>query len=397
MRFRRFFVFLWSAVAAGSLCQADVVTLRSGGRLEGQIVASKEDENGHRTKMVMVLKSGARIMLLDSDVAKVETVSDDEIEYQRRLKSLPNTASAHLELAQWCEQNRLADQRRFHLQQVLEIDPNHEQVRRMLGYARHGNRWMRQEDFMASQGYERYDGRWLLPQQIEILKHEKELDLGQKEFRRDLRMWRDWLGGRRHSEAIRNFTELKNPLAAAGLIDLMAKEKDADVRAMYLEALGRMGMAGINELINTALNDSDEDLRIRAVELLNTDQRRTYAVQALIPYLQSNDNVYVNQAAQALGELGHASATWPLMQAVVTDHTRIVKPRNSMNTAFGNGGIGLSAGQKPRKIVETRENSQVLAALSKITGQNFGYEKTAWFDWYIQAHTPSSHDIARDP
>ena len=80
--------------------------------------------------------------------------------------------------------------------------------------------------------------RWLtawlgfgkLPQQIEILERQREIELAQKKWRRDLKLWRTWLEGRRVGEAKEQLNRIKDPAAVPGLGEMLSRESSADVR-----------------------------------------------------------------------------------------------------------------------------------------------------------------------
>ena len=49
-------------------------------------------------------------------------------------------------LAEWCHEHGLPDQRKTHLQRVIELDPDHVEARRLLGYSKIDGKWMTQEE-----------------------------------------------------------------------------------------------------------------------------------------------------------------------------------------------------------------------------------------------------------
>ena len=82
-----------------SIAHADVLELKNGGRIEGQIAESKDDD---QSSYAITTADGVRMMIARSDVARVVPQTKDEEEYQRRACAAADTVDAHWDLAQWC-------------------------------------------------------------------------------------------------------------------------------------------------------------------------------------------------------------------------------------------------------------------------------------------------------
>ena len=100
-------------------CQADVVWLKNGGELRGLVGLVTEDE------VVIRTEAGTKATIPAGEVHFVAHRSVAEDEFERRLAELPNKAAAHWQLAQWCKQNRLRDQFKRQLRQVLILSLIH--------------------------------------------------------------------------------------------------------------------------------------------------------------------------------------------------------------------------------------------------------------------------------
>ncbi len=397
-RVRTYFVAtLCLAVASPlPLCAAEIV-LRNGGRLRGDVRRSKND-----AAYIIQLSTGSRIKVHERKIRKIIDDSPELKRYSEFLRDMPDTAAGHWTMATWCKENSLKSQALFHQQLVLRHDPNHADARRALGYSMLNGRWTKPEEFMAQQGYKRYKGEWKLPQQIELLERQREIELAQKKWRRDLKLWRTWLEGRRVGEAREQIKRIKDPAAVPGLGEMIQRESSPEVREMYVDVLGRIGNSGsVSILIGTALNDSDLEVRIRAIDSLR-EVGRAPAVQAFSGALRSKDNRVVRRAGVALGRLRDPDAILPLIDALVTRHETIVQPTSALNPSFsqnadGSGGMsGLNLGGGPKRIVRDRKNQSVLEALISLTKQNYQFSKTDWKNWYIRQHEPGEVNLRRD-
>lgn len=66
--------------------------------------------------------------------------------YRRVRSEHPQTVEGQLALAQWCAKKKLADRQRAHLTMVLQLEPDHEQARRLLGFRRIDGDWVSREE-----------------------------------------------------------------------------------------------------------------------------------------------------------------------------------------------------------------------------------------------------------
>lgn len=394
LRIALFTVFAFCA----TIC-ADTIVLRNGGEVRGKVKVNR-DSNERLKDYVVALETGGHIKLAPNQVAKHIESSPRQTAYRDLLDSMPDTADSHWEMAQFCSKNALVERKEFHLQRALVLDENHQEVRKSLGYIWKDGKWISQSEEMQRRGFKRYKGTWQLARDVEIAKRKEEIDYKSKQLKRELRLWRKWIGGKRHDDAIRNFRSIRDPLALEGLVELLAKEKkDPKNRRLYIDAIGRLPVGQATEhLVNSAMFDSDPDVRETAAENLRKRTDKAYAARLTIPYLSDKDNKTVNQAGWLLSQVGDQDTILPLIDALVTTHKRVYVPKNSHRATFDNqGGIGFSAGQKPRVETSTKKNRSVHTALVSITKQNFLYAQPKWKSWYVGKKTPKDFDLRRDP
>lgn len=145
-------------------------------------------------------------------------------EYRRLRGETAETADGRLELARWCSRHQLHDQARAHLTEVLRLDPNHAEARRLLGH-----RWV--------------GGVWLSPEEVEQFR--AEADRGAK----DLRLWTPKLKSIRYKlglrdqgkrqEARETLLAIRDP-AAIGAMELWLADADDEVALLVIQALDKM-------------------------------------------------------------------------------------------------------------------------------------------------------------
>jgi len=374
-------------LVAGSMpspAWADVFILENGGRLEAQWLNRDEQP---LTKYI--IRRGRTTLLLPlAQVREAIRQSPTEAEYARRAALAGTTAADQWELAEWCRQNSLAEQRKAHLARVIELDPNHTRARGALGYYFLKGEWTTRADFQRHEGYEFYRGKWRLPQEIEILESRSRSDLAEKEWLSKLRRWRrDLDAPDKAKAAFAALMAVKDPIAVGPIDAAFSHERVRSVKAIYADMLTHIKTpAAMKALVEHALNDPDEEVFYYCIDRL-AEARPPHIGDPLIAALKDNSNPRVNRAATGLARLGDKSAISPLIDALITTHTEVVNNplAGATTTGFGTGGAFMQKGDDgPKLNVYHIQNQPVLDALTKLTSANFSFDKKAWRYWYAQ-------------
>jgi len=379
---------------------ADVLMLESGGQLRGQLL--NRDESPRKTYVVRT-ELGAVVTLDRDQVERIVYQSPEELQYEKMRTRYPDTVEGHWELVEWCRENRLDKARQVHLERIIQLDPDHEEARRLLGYQKYNGRWMTREEEMALRGFKFYDGRYRTPQEIELMERDKKQRLAERQWHSNLKRWRDWLDSDRRELAKKNILEIDDPHATPALKKYLEEEQHRAVKLLYIEALTnlRSGSA-LQTLIDTSLDARDDEVRLTCLDYI-AEEKPPAAVAQYIQALKSKDNVKVNRAAQALGMIGNPQAISPLINAMVTEHKYIVNTGGQpgqMSSTFspsGGPGGGLRIGGGPKTVTQQHFNQSVLNALIVLSdGQNYGRDQDAWRNWYILHRRSQVIDTRRD-
>jgi hypothetical protein len=389
----------WAAVLTTATPSAwgDVFHLSNGGRIEGKLLNPDQ-----RPRANYVVKSGlgATLTLAQDQVARVVVKSDMQSRYEARLQTLPDTAEAHFDMARRCKLAKMEEQRVFHLEQVLRLDPEHKESRYALGYSQIEGKWMRQDEWMVKQGYVRDRGAWRLPQEMEILKANDATDRITIEWRKKLKTWRSWIikGRDRAGEGEREIRGIRDPRAAIALAEQLDYEKEPrQLKLLYVDMLGRLPSAvSIDSLVKHAMDDPDGKVREACLdEVTRVGSQR--ATESFVRHLKDPERVMVHRAAIGLARLKAKSATLPLIEALVTEHKVLTgSGSGGLSPTFSDQGGGLSAGGGPKIEEKEFSNEPVLHALTSIhRGVNFGFNKTAWKNWYVQNNVPQAVNLRR--
>ena len=167
---------------------AEIFVLTHGGRVEGQWL-NRDDAKPDTYEIEML--AGGRITLSASLVEDVIVQSEALRRYEELLPKVPHTVEGHLDMAERCRKAGLKTQREFHLQKVLELDPNQADARRGLGYSQVDGQWIRADEWFQNQGYVRHKGGWRLAQEVDLdSRHDRQV-IEEKEWRKRLQVWRN--------------------------------------------------------------------------------------------------------------------------------------------------------------------------------------------------------------
>jgi len=386
---------------------AEVVLLKSGARVEGEIL------NPTRAKDDLVEVQpveGLKLTLSAAQVKGVLVQTKVLKDYEAAVAKMANTLDAHLEMAQWCLEAGLTEERKFHLGEVLKHDPNHAMARATLGYVKSGSGWMTQNEYMRHQGYVLKGGSYRLAQELEIVERAHQWELDTKAWRKNLKMWFTWLNGkgRGAEQALENLRGINEEAAAPALGEAVADTRlPRELRLLCLDVLTQFPPNYYTStLIGVAMNDGDQEMSDKCLDVLR-EQRSQQALLTFIKGLKAKDNKIVNRSAQCLQRLGDPAATVPLIDALVTTHKFVIQPASpGISAGFpAGGGSGSDPGglgsfsmgnPKPQVISRNLNNESVLAALTSLhQGVNFQFNEPEWKAWYIESHTSPDVNLRR--
>jgi hypothetical protein len=255
------------------------------------------------------------------------------------------------------------------------------------------------QEWMAKLGYQRHSGGWRTAQEIEIIERNEKTTLDQKQWNKKLERLRQDLATGAAADAAEELAEITDPQAVPALTTALASDPLRRVRLLYMESLLRIGTpAAQAALVAAALDHPDPETRIDATDRLAklAPQAAAYALAAA---LAGPDNARINRAAAALGRLGVVTVVPQLVNVLETRHVVTVgdgPPEGSTTATFTpGGGAGLSMGSSRRQVAVPMKNEQVLEAIVALTGENFGWDLTAWRGWLARQRAPASIDLRR--
>ncbi len=409
----RFFAML--SVLSIAMAQGDVLELRSGGRLEGDVEVlsaapanptnADNPENGNKRIFYRItLPSGVRLAISQHDIR--QHLKDDAAlsEYRTRAAAA-KSAEAHWELAKWCKSQSMLDRAQLHVEKVVELDPDNGVARAWLGQVKFQGQWMPKDQMQRMRGMVYRDNKWQIPETA-LINEDIDKTTGQ------IRIWTTNLtklrkeanSPRTAARALGELKAVKDPLASAGVAKLLldSGEKNLEMKQLYLDLLSQWNTsATIQALIRASVTPEEPTIRERAMQLLS-DKAPAQGAYLFTQMLKDKNNLIVERAAVALAHMPQHDTIPYLIDALITKHmpedTPLPNGATGIGTSFSpTGGNNFSFGQKRPQPVEMK-NRSVLSALITLApeGQSNQYDEAGWHRWYAQ-RAEYRYPLRRDP
>lgn len=438
--------FLWGGVGPSARARADLIELRGGGQVQGKVIPDPK----YKDRVQVLLMRGHHPLSFRKDqIARVVPQAGPLDEYVNRLRTAADTADAQFALGEWCARNKLPDLARQHYERTVALDADHEGAHKKLGHVQAQGTWLTRDELSAAQGLVKYKGRWVTEEQK--TKHEAadRLSAAQGSWLRRIRMLRTAIvngPADRRREAESQLMAIRDPDAVAPLVRVFGQD-DAPRRillALVLSSIG--GNEATAALVQRVLDEPDAE--VRSITFDHLKQRDDAGVaNRFIRALGREDVKVVNRAAWALGNLNAVDSVPQLVAVLVTYEDRIVVPqifggppapveptgpgvvpRAFTNNGYGlvystppavsNGAVAMGLGgvpvvspgvlggnyvgmPKPQEDAHvetyTYRNVEVLSALQKLTGQDFGYNVDSWKNWVTRSYNPHPRPSRRVP
>jgi hypothetical protein len=371
------------------------ISVKGGGAFLGD---AKEGEKFTQ----IAIGPGVRIAVDNEKVDLKKEMREEEIEYRKKLQELPETADSHWQMYQWCKQNSLTAFAFQHAWRVIEIDPNHAAARAALDFVLDGKDWVTREELMLKRGRVRDGTEWRLPEEIERLRLKKEREEAVTKWSRNIKSWKNdiFSNGPRASKSLVKFEGIQDPLAIEPLVEQLRDfSNPVDFRLKMISILDRFETPFSKQaIIDAGVKDPSPKVREAALDIVYRKSPKEAARQ-YVKLLRSENNKEVEMAGYAMTALKDSTYAWQLIEAVVTEHKRVIK--GSPNQNFGtdsSGSFGVGNSVKDQVRVESVNNTSVLGALTEIfPDTNFRFEENRWKAWYLDNHFPEGEDLRRDP
>lgn len=397
----------------------DEVILRSGHVIYGSVVERRGPQNS--AELEVTLPDGSLMILQRDQFRSWKAEPTDLPEYRARFEQATATVESQWALAEWCREKKLKVEADSHARMVLELDPEHEGARRLLGHQNIRGRWQDPEEEQRRQGKVKVNNSWILPEILEISQALEEYNAKQVEWKKTLRLWLREASrpGRGREQAIERLRSNRDPEAVDAMVEFLAETKPSpptvEQREWLLESLTAIPtLASSYALLDYYMTVGDHDEgRDRAIRTLaKRPEHKPQLARRLVAELDIdklgdrskltdrslalNNQRRLQRAAAGLRLLDVKIGIEPLIVSLRVTYTLKTRIQDGASNAGGNvTGFGGGSG---RELNETfvLENSAAAETLQAFTGQRFGNNQDAWMRWWIDANTPPNLDLSRD-
>jgi hypothetical protein len=418
------------------VARADIIELRGGGQVQGKVIPDPKN----KARVQVLLMQGRRpLSFQKTQILRVVPKASPLDDYVVKQAKAAATGDAQSQLGYWCEQNKLPDLAKQHYENALALDPENEFAHKKMGHVKVDGSWLTRDDLSAAQGLVKYKGRWVTAEEKTKRESADKISAAQGSWLRRIRILRNAIVNGpedRRREAEAQLMAIRDPDAVVPLVRVFGQD-DAQRRillALILSTIG--GPEATSALIQRVLEEADSE--VRSITFEHLKQRGDSGVTGrFVRALGREDIQVINRAAWALGNLNAQESVPQLVSVLITSEERIVVPPldgSSPNVpgppglvprAFNNFGVvvssppavsngavasglgvvpfgatGLQVGgnyagpakppQDAHVEVFTYRNVEVLSALQKLTGEDFGYDVQAWRRWVTRSFNPNS-------
>lgn len=384
------------AVAWAIPAIADIIELRDGGIIVGKVLNPSEGLT------VRIETEDGSVIELDRKLTKIRISMDRDLEYIEKVKSRGDSLEDHRAIIDECMKDGLQTLANAHRERIVELDPSDRQSWDHLKYYKDEStgKWYRREVVMHKRGKVKGEkGKWYTWQEKALVdldrKYTEQRVAAEKELQQRLR----GLDGnaKQKSEAQAYFQNLNNPLVISKLLKLFREDRSQD-RRFYMGLLEQMPPRAVAPaMISIALEDMDMKVVDEALSFLDASDEvvREMALASFAGNLQNKKTR--DRAAYCMAPFADERFISMLIGSLVsTDLVVPAGPPGALNAGVGrDGNVGFNAGA-PKPEQRLNKHKDVLATLSRLTDQNFGYDIPAWRMWFAKTYAYENLDLRRD-
>ena len=338
---------------------------------------------------------------LQADLKKSATLA----EYHARRARMDDSADAHWKLALWCKQHGLESEATVHLTIVTQLDPGREAAWKRLGFKRHGNRWITDEQGAAekaeAEAQRKAEKHWkaLLSRSRSGLEDElrrkaaTETLEGVTDPRAVSSIWATFAAGRAAQQkiAVQVLGQIESTGSTQALAILAIAGKSAEVRRLAVETLRRRDPRDIASLLVGLLRDPqlDADPILYHYSLQPTGWNAIGATGVLFvqgPQYDVLRTYPVNESSTLRDPSGFVPVS-----PMPGYERRVMRQRQQQSSDLAaiidqilieSEGYILDAKLHIRRVEEL--NAHVMRVLAASTGQNLGEDREAWRRWWAE-------------
>jgi hypothetical protein len=327
------------------------------------------------------VKDARRGWLKHEEFLKTPKVATTLARYEHEREATPDTVAGHLQLADWCAAEKLADQERAHLMRVIDLNTEHAAARQRLGFVKQGGDWISQQE-IADDRQDESARRESLTKWRPVIKEIRE-GLEARSLQR-----REFAAG--------ELKEIHDPAAIAALEEVFRGAKD-EVALPAIEAIAAIeDHAAAAMLAQIAVQWRSATIREAAAKALADRAQDTYVPQLVGAMYSPIASRFVT-VNLSRGRMGYRHAfvregeNQQQVMLLDTEYRRVAQPggdgRETESRAFDN--VGATASRLERAAAAQNQltaalNERLAWVLKTATGVDLPAEPEAWWTWWSE-------------
>lgn len=146
---------------------SDIIYLKNGKTIEGRIERKTEQK-------IYIKSQGMTFTLNRYEIDRIEQKKTRFEIYKKALKKIDSSsADQNFKLGNWCEKNGLSAYAKQHWKKTIEIDPDHTEARKALGFELFEGTWMTRTQVMKKKGFVLFEKKWVTPGERDTILYER--------------------------------------------------------------------------------------------------------------------------------------------------------------------------------------------------------------------------------
>ena len=365
----------------------DILILKNGKRWEGKVSKGSEPDF-----VRIAVSDGTTLEFRREDVLKIKSAPTQIERFEERFKALRADREADLEayeeLARWAWRRELRSKATEVFRAILEIDPNHVEARRSLGYVVFRNRWVLEKTLKKKGELIKVDGEWMTPRErarrrLSDLRRKVASDFeGVDSVNREIQSYsfgelKSRCRDPRMREVLLDFLDHRSQAVRIVAVELLGfayeKAKHPKVsRRPSARRISRKNDTGKKEATRNSESERELDRRIGQALLDRTLKERSELVRKVL--------------AKVLIQLRHRVFFELALESVRTSPDAPSRERSAVGALYALRKAWVpelfQALGKPPPGVSEAGNPSVGGILRKIFKQDFAYDVKKWQEWW---------------
>jgi hypothetical protein len=404
-RFVRRYGFLAAVffAACSGTASADVVKLRDEGVIVGKVL------NPQRGALVKIETEDGTTLEIDRKlVIKIRQTMERDLEYAKKLIGKTDSLEDHRSIVEECMTRQMVLLAKAHRERIVELDPADRSSWENLGYFKDDatGKYLRREVVMYRRGkikgvIKGDKDKWYTWEEKALLDWDQKVTMQRVAAEKELDARIKGLSGNtvKKAESQAYFQKLNNPLLINELAARFGQAAPSD-RGFYLGLLKQMPIRSVAPtMIRIALEHLDTVVVNECRDFLASadEQVREMALSSFAAVLREpKSNTMWDRAAYCMTPINDKRLIGVLINSLLSESVNAAGSPGAISPGVSrDGGISFFNGAPP-PTTRVNQHPWVLAALTELTGENFGYDQREWGLWFSRTYAFQNLDLRRD-